>query len=90
MKKYAKFERQNSFHLMALRLVNKLPRKFRNNFNISQLEWKIELDEFLDTIPDKPIVTGLTPGLCNPLTTKPSNSLLHWIPWITMDRFSPT
>ena len=66
-KNILKFEHENSIHIIALRLFNKLPRKLRDNFNISLLEWKIELDEFLDTIPDKPIVTGLTPGQCNHL-----------------------
>ena len=80
--KYFKNIRENSFHYVAPRLFNKLPRTLRDNCTASTtlLEWKMELDKFLEKIPDNPIVTDMCPGLCDPLTAKPSNSLIHWIP----------
>ena len=82
MCKYLKTVRENSFHFVAPRLFNKLPRKLRDDHKSTLLEWKIQLDKFLNTIPDQPSVSDLTPGLCNPINAKPSNSLYHWIPYL--------
>ena len=77
-------ERMNSFHFTAPRLFNKLPRDLRDLRNVTLLKWKIKLDEFFKQIPDTPQVTDLTPGLCDFYTSKPSNSLSHWIPYFKL------
>lgn len=79
-KSYFKTHRMNSFHYVAPRLFNKLPRILRDNRSATLTEWKGLLDEFLSSVPDLPVVPDLVPGLCDPGTTKPSNSLLHWLP----------
>ena len=76
---YFQIQRENSFHYAAPRLFNRLPRSLRDD-RISTLdEWKIKLDKILAKIPDEPIVTGLTPGLCDHLNSKPTNSLYYWL-----------
>lgn len=77
---YFKSHRMNSFHYVTPRLLNKLPREIRDNRSVTLPEWKLLLDKYLSSVPDLPVVPDLEPGLCDPGTLKPSNSLLHWLP----------
>ena len=42
-------------------------------------EFKSKLDEFLSTLPDNPKIGDLVPSVCDPITMKPSNSIIHVI-----------
>ena len=64
-KSYFKTHRMNSFHYVAPRLFNKLPRILRDNRSATLTEWKGLLDEFLSSVPDLPVVPDLVPGLCS-------------------------
>ena len=46
LKKYCMFERKNSFHYTAPKLINKLLRKLRDDRNTALLEGKVKLDKF--------------------------------------------
>ena len=46
--------------------------------------WKLKLDKFLDEIPDHPITSRITSGLCDLHSGKPTNSLLRWIPHLNL------
>ena len=81
-KTYFKTIRMNSFHYISLRLFNKLPCELRDNRSATLPQWKSLLDDYLSQVPDTSVVQDLTPGLCEPGTTKPSNSLLHWLPFL--------
>ena len=78
-KQYFTTLRENSFHYSAPRLFNKLPRVLRDD-KISTLdEWKFKLDNIISKIPDQPAVTDLVPGLCEYISTKPTNSIFYWM-----------
>ena len=79
---YYKTQRENSFYYVAPWLFNRIPRYLRDIRNLSLNEWKFKLDEFLNKIPDTPISSDTTPGLCEPSNSRPSNSLYHWIPFL--------
>ena len=72
-------QRENSFHYAAPRLFNRLPQNLRDDRNSTLDEWKIKLDKILTKVPDEPIATDLTPGLCKYFHSKPTNSLFHWM-----------
>ena len=76
---YFQIQRENSFHYAAPRLFNRLPRSLRDDRNSTLDEWKIKLDKILAKIPDEPIVSDLTHGLCDHLNSKPTNSLYYWL-----------
>ena len=77
--KYYTKERQQSFNYMGPSLFNSLPLYLRKEIMDSK-KWKILLDKFLEQIPDNPVTLKITSGLCEALTSKPTNSLLKWIP----------
>ena len=77
--KYFQTQRENSFHYTAPRLFNKLPRSLRDDRISTLNEWKMKLDKILAKIPDEPVVSDLTPGLCEHLNSKPTNSLYYWL-----------
>ena len=80
--KFGKFytnERRQSFNFMGPSLFNSLPLYLRKEA-ISTNIWKIELDKFLEQIPDNPITLKISSGLSDVYTGKPTNSLLKWIP----------
>ena len=80
---YENINRKQSFHFMGPRLFNSLPSYLRTfEDNISFDSWKSALDKFLDSIPDNPVTGPNQSGLCEHLTTKQTNSLLYWIPFM--------
>ena len=68
--------RENGFHVSGARTFNSLPKHLRNLSNISVEEFKIKLDQYLEKIPDEPILPDYTPSACNLVTAKPSNSII--------------
>ena len=71
--------REQSFQYIGPRLYNTLPSYLRMSNEVSLDTWKNTLDKYLETIPDNPITSKITSGLCN-LTEphRPTNSLLRW------------
>ena len=63
-------------------LFNSLPVYLRNDISKSLDEWKHSLDLFLQTIPDNPITLKCTSGLSDFYTTKPTNTITRWIPFL--------
>ena len=47
--------------------------------------WKNKLDDLLSNIPDLPRTQSLVSYMCNPLTSKGSNSILYWIPFLKIN-----
>ena len=84
-KRFMAREREDSFQYLGPRLFNSLPRYLRDNTGATQDEWKSLLDEFLSNIPDLPVTNETMPGLCDPLTARASNSIIHWIPFMYLD-----
>ena len=64
-------------------LFNLLPVDIRN-FEGSTDAFKMKLDEFLKNIPDKPQCEGLHPDPINNTTCKNSNSLMDWVPYLSI------
>ena len=77
--------RENSIHYTAPRLWNSLPRYLRDDVTANPKEWKTKLDELLSIVPDNPKTIESTPGVCNPVTVDPSNSLVHWLPHLGLN-----
>ena len=46
------------------------------------IEWKASLDEFLSNIPDCPTTNDLQSGRCDRFSSKPTNSIQDWIPFL--------
>ena len=67
--------REQSFQYQGPKLFNCLPVSLRNKVNCSLEEFKADLDQFLQNIPDEPSMSALIPGATNPQTARPSNSL---------------
>ena len=67
--------RETSFCVKGPKLFNSLPSHLRNMTGVSHLQFKNELDKFLGTIADEPLVSGYTAR-----RRTDSNSLLHMIP----------
>ena len=84
-KQYFITQRVNLFHYSAPRLFNKLPRNLRDDRNSTLDEWKMKLDKILSKIPDTPIVTDLTPGLCDHFKSKPTNYIFYWMPHLELN-----
>jgi len=84
-KKYYTSLRENSFHYIGPKLYNSLPRYLRDNLSLSHNDWETILDEFMEKILDLPHTVDTTPGLCDPIMAKPSNSIIHWIPHLKLD-----
>ena len=64
-------------------LFNLLPVDIRN-FDGSTDDFKIRLDDFLKNILDKPQCEGLHPDPINSVTCKNSNSLMDWVPYLSI------
>ena len=62
-----------------------MPAKIRNLKNCGVDDFKIKLDQFLAQIPDQPVIGTLVPTTCDPITMKPSNSILDWAPTLGRD-----
>ena len=87
-KQYYKSQREQSFNYMGPKIFNSLPAKLR--LNVGNLEkWKHELDLFLENIPDNPITAKISSGLCDPYTSKPTNSITRWIPFLGLSGRRP-
>ena len=67
--------REGSFCVDGPRLFNSLPSSLRNLTGVCHTDFKKELDKFLLTVADEPLVSGYT--ACRKAE---SNSLLHMIP----------
>ena len=67
--------REGSFCVKGPRLFNSLPSHLRNMTGVSHLDFKKELDKFLRTVADEPLVCGYTAQ-----RRAESNSLQHMIP----------
>ena len=85
--KYEHSNRKQSFQFMGPRLFNAIPISLRPYiYSLSFDQWKMELDKFLSEIPDHPITGPKESGLCENLTSKQTNSLLYWIPFLGKSR----
>jgi len=68
--------REASFSVIGPNLFNSLPRHLRDitKDQCTVLQFKAQLDSFLSTVPDQPLITGYTQyRQCE------SNSLVHWL-----------
>jgi hypothetical protein len=74
----AKKLRSFCFQTVGAKLFNSLPLKLRDKQNVTLDTWKSLLDAHLATLPDKPLGCGAVPEATDPLTARPSNSILHW------------
>jgi hypothetical protein len=74
----AKKLRLSCFQTVGVKLFNSLPLNLRDKRNVTLDTWKAHLDAHLSTLPDKPIGCGDVPEAIDPLTARPSNSILHW------------
>ena len=81
-KKYFKSQREQSFNYQGPKMFNNLPLYLRGNTHNTMLEWKQLLDEFISLIPDYPLTSRMEPGLCDLYSSKPTNSLDRWIPYL--------
>ena len=80
---YENSNRKQSFHFMGPRLYNSIPVKLRPYlYDMNFAQWKTALDKFLSEIPDHPVTGPNETGLCEHLTSKQTNSLLYWIPFL--------
>ena len=73
--------RENSFQVHAPKLFNSIPKNLRNKTKCSIEDFKADLDQFLETVPDEPKVSGghYTPRACDLFTAQPSNSVIDQI-----------
>ena len=62
-----------------------MPAEIRNFKAFSVDEFKVNIDKFLTIIPDQPVIGNLVPVTCDPITLKPSNSILDWAPTLGRD-----
>jgi len=82
--KFAIKRREQSFNYIGPRLYNSIPSYLKLYEDCSFDTWKLKLDKFLDSVPDNPITSRISSGLCDPHTGKPTNSLLKWIPHLNI------
>ena len=68
--------RENTLQVNGAKIFNSLPKSLRNLSRIPLEDFKMQLDKFLETLPDEPILPGYTPATCNQITAKPSNSII--------------
>ena len=57
----------------------------RDDITSSMTVWKNKLDMLINDIPDLPWTNTLISYMCNPLTSKGSNSILYWIPFLKIN-----
>ena len=68
---------------MAPRLFNSLPVYLRSHIDDCTFDtWKLALDKFLETIHDNPVTGRNQSEVCEHNSTKQTNSLLYWIPFL--------
>ena len=75
-KQAVKSLRDQSFQVKGPQLFNSLPAFLKKITKVSVDDFKMQLDKYLEKIPDEPNVDGLVSAACNPFTASPSNSLL--------------
>ena len=68
--------REQSYQSHGAKLFNAMPAYLRKLTKISQDDFKIELDQYLQKIPDQPKIDGLIPGTTDH-SGRLSNSLLQ-------------
>ena len=66
--------KENSFQTNGPKLFNSLPKHIRNMKKFSEVEFKEQLDMYLQKIPDQPKIDGLIPW-GQDQDGKPSNSI---------------
>ena len=73
--------RENSFQYHTPKLFSSLPKAIRNISKCSVEEFKAELDQFLDRVPDELDINGgsYIPGACDAFSAQPSNSIIDQI-----------
>ena len=64
--------KENSFQTNGPKLFNSLPKHIRNMKKFSEVEFKEQLDLYIQKLPDQPIIDGLIPWGHN-LDGKPYN-----------------
>ena len=68
------------FQVHAPKLFNSLPKSLRNKTKCSIDEFKADLDNILEAVPDEPKVSGnYTPGACDVFSAQASNSIIDQI-----------
>ena len=70
--------KENSFQVNGPNLYNSLPKHIRNMKKSTLDEFKMELDKYLQRMPDQPKIDGLIPW-GQDREGKPSNSILHQV-----------
>ena len=75
--------REQSLSVHGGKLYNLLPRHIRD-FEGSRENFKILLDEFLQSIPDQPLCEGLYPAPISSSTNRNSNSIIDWVIYLNM------
>ena len=73
--------RENSFQIQGPRLFNSLPANIRNKTKCNIEDFKLELDRFLQKVPDEPNISGshYTPKASCQTSGRPSNKLVDQI-----------
>ena len=71
--------REKSFTVNGPILFNSLPKTLRNLSKCSIDDFKIKLDKYLETVPDQPKTSDLTPFASNQFDARPSNSIVDQI-----------
>ena len=66
--------RRSSFGIKGPRLFNCLPKHIRDLRNMTVEKFKLQLDKFLSTLPDEPLIPGYTQ-----YRRVNSNSILDWV-----------
>merc|ERR1712115_593877 len=70
--------RLNSYQVQGPVMFNALPRYLRDS-DESEENWKKSLDKYLETLPDKPVLSDLDSGICCKYSARPTNSICEWI-----------
>ena len=70
--------RDQSFQMHGPKLFNSLPAKLRNKTKCSIDDFKTELDQYLEKIPDEPKIDGMNPNALDN-RGRYSNSILHQV-----------
>ena len=77
--------KSQSFGSHAVKLFNILPKDLRNScLEMPLSQFKLQLDKYIETIPDEPHVTGYAK-----FRRAASNSLIDMVPKVLMDQKLP-
>ena len=68
--------REGSFKIHGNRLFNSLPKHIRNLTKVSNDEFKVSMDQYLQSLHDEPKFPGYVPSACNQVNANPSNSII--------------